>query len=546
MSDSEGDLSDELLELAGEGLNSEKKRKKRHSQSKSNKRRKAEVSSDSEEDAPESEEEEHSSSNPYPLEGKYIDEADRQRLMQLSEIEREDILAERQEEMQRIKMRNQLDQMVKDQSGAGKKEDSVSKSAKRTHTQRGATKEKTRKLDELKAKRKAKDERKRIKTSDSPRRDRSSSPTDMEMSDEEDEDGQINKFQEEEERIQKYYGKETTAEEEPITLHDLERIRLTRQMIAKHYLTPWFEDYVKGAFVRYLIGQDEKTKQPIYRICEVTDLGADLVKPYQVDNQRVNQMLELRHGSAVKLWSMDKVSNSTFTQREFDRLMRVCEVEKVKLPTKRQIEKKATQMQTLASQPLTESDINAIIARKAALQPQKLTGTALMMEKARLTQARTLALRRNDTAEVAEIDAQLAKLVPPSENTSTKEETVEDVLAKVNERNRRANAEAMRAAELQAERKRRERKLAAMANGGSATPTTPDAAGRFKHKMLQSRGGTPGGLTPQPGTPLAAAPTSADGTPAKTTPEKPPSDPNHKQSFQDSILASIEIDLGDF
>ena len=50
----------------------------------------------------------------------------------MSEIEREDILAQRQEEMQRIKMRSQLDQMVKDQSG--RKDDSVSKSAKRMYS----------------------------------------------------------------------------------------------------------------------------------------------------------------------------------------------------------------------------------------------------------------------------------------------------------------------------------------------------------------------------------------------------------------------------
>ena len=89
MSDSEGDFSDELLELAGAG---EKRRKK--SSSKSSKRRKAEyvyhhcirfgtlnepclrsVESESENEY-ESEEDDF---NPYPLEGKFVDEADRQR-----------------------------------------------------------------------------------------------------------------------------------------------------------------------------------------------------------------------------------------------------------------------------------------------------------------------------------------------------------------------------------------------------------------------------------------------------------------------------------
>ena len=94
----------------------------------------------------------------------------------MPEIEREELLAQRQEELQRITDKRNLDQMLKAQkAGDG---DSISKAAKRAsiiaissrrsdvfpgqHTIRGATKEKSRKLDELKAKRKAKDERKRV------------------------------------------------------------------------------------------------------------------------------------------------------------------------------------------------------------------------------------------------------------------------------------------------------------------------------------------------------------------------------------------------
>ena len=50
--------------------------------------------------------------------------------MEMSEIEREAILAQRQEEMQRFTDKLQLDLMVKQQSGRGG-EESVSKAAKR-------------------------------------------------------------------------------------------------------------------------------------------------------------------------------------------------------------------------------------------------------------------------------------------------------------------------------------------------------------------------------------------------------------------------------
>lgn len=49
--------------------------------------------------------------------------------MEMTEIEREDILAQRQEEIQRIQDKRNLDAMLRDRTGTG--EDSVSKAAKR-------------------------------------------------------------------------------------------------------------------------------------------------------------------------------------------------------------------------------------------------------------------------------------------------------------------------------------------------------------------------------------------------------------------------------
>ena len=88
-----------------------------------------------------------------------------------------------------------------------------------------------------------------------------------------------------------------------------------------------------------------------------------------------------------------------------------------------------------------------------------------------------LAQRRRDFREVAEIDAQLATLdsVTGSQVRSEKE----DILAKVNERNRAANREAVRRAEVaEAERKRKmwkEKRAAVVsaAASGESRPNTP-------------------------------------------------------------------------
>ncbi|KAI6150019.1 hypothetical protein EDD17DRAFT_1201733 [Pisolithus thermaeus] len=309
MSDTDGDIDDELLELAGA---TEKKRKRQSSGSKPPVIKKRKSSLSDSENEPESEEGEEM--NPYPLEGNTRTSLTENgepttRLLAMPEVEREAILAERLEQMQKIQDRRKLQEMIRQQKSSSNDADSVSKAAKRQHAIRGATKEKSRKLDELKAKRKAKDEKKRVRT-DSPKRDRSSSPMDMETSSGEEEDGQISKYEEEEERERKLYSKKSDPDDEPITLSDLGTCRLTRDMLAKYCMAPWFEDYVKGAWVRYLIGNEDN--QPVYRLCEIINLGANLVRPYKINDQTVNQTLELKHGKSVKGFTMDKVSNAIF------------------------------------------------------------------------------------------------------------------------------------------------------------------------------------------------------------------------------------------
>lgn len=538
MSDTDGDIDDELLELAGA---TEKKRKRQSSSSKPSvvKKRKSNSLSSSENE-PESEE--GAEVNPYPIEGKYEDESDRERLLAMPEVEREAILTERLEQMQKIQDRRRLQEMIRQQKGASNDADSVSKAAKRQHAVRGATKEKSRKLDELKAKRKAKDEKKRVRT-DSPKRDRSSSPMDMETSSGEEEDGQITKYEEEEERERKLYSKQSDPDDEPVALSDLSACRLTRDMLAKYCMAPWFEDYVKGAWVRYLIGNEDN--EPVYRLCEVINLGANLVRPYKVNDQTVNQMLELKHGKSVKSFTMDKVSNAIFDPKEFERLVKVCAVDDVKLPSKRQVEKKVAQLEKLSTQPYTESDISAMLARKNQLSHQQ-SAAAITMERSRLMQARTLAMRRHDYTELEDIEAKLKEL-PALQNVREEEESLADKLAKVNERNRKANLEAVRRAEFEAERKRRERKLAAAGLSGTATPESSaklKATPRFFNNP--SRSATPNGsatTTPILGaqsTP-AVRPISPIPTPVISTLQTSPS-----KSLEASLIESIEVDLGDF
>lgn len=188
-------------------------------------------------------------------------------------------------------------------------------------------------------------------------------------------------------------------------------------------------------------------------------------------------------------------------QREYDRLVRVCQGDNVKLPTKRQVEKKATQLHKLMESPVTEvcaanmhvvnmtelslqTEIAAMIARKKMMMADKRSISELTMERARLNQQLHLAQRRQDEEEAFQLREQLAAIEAEMTSRNSglerqQEETLADKLAKVNERNRKANAEAIRNVELREAERRRKEKLA-HANG-TATPTTPyDPSARLR------------------------------------------------------------------
>lgn len=236
---------------------------------------------------------------------------------------------------------------------------------------------------------------------------------------------------------------------------------------------------------------------------------------------------------------MDRVSNVDFNEGEFNRFKMTWEAARIKLPTKRDLEKKGAQMTKLINQPKTENDIATMLRRKSQLQGDagKSQANRVTLEKARLVQARTLALRRNDRKEAAMFHAQLAELaVESSPATPEPTEDASALLAKVNERNRKANQEAIRRAELQeAERKRRERRL--------GTPTLLEPNGRLRTvpRMFHSRS-----TTPNPGASPSPNPSPVNKASRTNAMESPSKAGAGKGDFHARALETIEIDLGDF
>ena len=91
----------------------------------------------------------------------------------------------------------------------------------------------------------------------------------MEMSSEDEEDGQISKQEQEEERELRLLNK-TKAEDDEVTMEVMKQAQLSRDLLVRYSKNPWFEEYSKGAWVRYLIGANNGKN--VYRLCEIISM----------------------------------------------------------------------------------------------------------------------------------------------------------------------------------------------------------------------------------------------------------------------------------
>jgi len=209
--------------------------------------------------------------NKYPVEGMFMSLAEKAEIMNMGELEREQILAERAQEKDRIHQNKLLRQLVSNEEQRNKKRSASAaeledgqRKASRARTKAG---EKGSALDTLKTRRAEKTERNRRREEDRERRkDRSPSYHD-DYADDREGDSDV-----EWARPSKSKQKSRTPEVKDIPLaelSDIERVRLSRSRFGQVCFYPGFEAAITGCFVRISIGPDPKTGESVYRMAAI-------------------------------------------------------------------------------------------------------------------------------------------------------------------------------------------------------------------------------------------------------------------------------------
>jgi RNA polymerase-associated protein RTF1 len=196
-----------------------------------------------------SEEDDHELSL-YPLEGKYKDHADKARLLAMTEIDREAVLAERAAQIEREGQDRHLRNLFKARKAADRADAAAStRKSLRTKSAPKKTEEATKrgKLDEL---RRTREERKATGRRNSFG----------------DEDASKKMLSEGEEDYND--DSHRPRDERPITLDDVNRCRIGRTALAKYFDYPGFEDVIPDVFVRVTMW-DKETQKNVYRMAQI-------------------------------------------------------------------------------------------------------------------------------------------------------------------------------------------------------------------------------------------------------------------------------------
>ncbi|CAK7201666.1 RNA polymerase-associated protein rtf1 [Sporothrix eucalyptigena] len=527
--------------------------------------------------------------NKYPVDGLFASHAEKEEIMGMREVEREQILADRAQEKDRIHQNKLLRQLVsndeqrKKRSASAAELDDGQRKTSRVRTKIGGVKvgETHSAIDTLKSRRAEKSERNRRREEDRERRkDRPSSrggrsghSDDDEGVDDDDNYGGDDGDSDVEWAKPSKKSRSPEPKVSQVTeLRDVERVRLSRSRFGQVCFYPEFEEKITGTFVRISIGPDPDTREPVYRMALVK--GFTKGKPYAISGPQgqmivTDQYVLAAHGKAQREWPFLACSDSPFTESEWSRYQKVCHADNVSVPKRGLLLNKADDINKLINRQWTEQELVEKVDRQQELK-SRFNGVDRMRLETLLKEAKALGNRDRAQKLQEELDnletPRLAFRTSLTANAkSSNEPTQQERLAQRNAENRRRNAEAVRAAQLRERKKAREieRRIENGEEVEEDTSRRVKTRAKFVHDV-NSNGATPekksssqagsGASTPANGTPRLGAQKGSSGglLPhlAKLQQQQRATTKNglpmlHKPIVDDDIIASLDLDIDD-
>ncbi|XP_035222295.1 RNA polymerase-associated protein RTF1 homolog [Stegodyphus dumicola] len=397
------------------------------------------------------------------------DEEDKARLMQMTEKEREQEIYNRVEKREVLKTRFEIEKKLrlakkKQQKMKAKKEEmkqktdasSRSKERRRTVEEKKdkldkkaqaikdlrEQREKKRKLAELQQQKSEADDQKDEEDIGSDEKDSEQPQKKLKVSDiySDDDDDDASGNERDNQSEASYHSRSEDEDEIPNkkseyvgTKEELSKIRLSRYKLERWVHAPFFTKTVTGCFVRIGIGSNEG--RPVYRVAEIVDV-VETAKIYQLGNTRTNKGLRLKHGMQDRVFRLEFVSNSDFTDSEFLKWKETLMLDGISLPTLDDIDRKIKDIQVALNYQYKEDDVETIVKEKERF---KKNPHNYAMKKTQLLKNKEMAEINGDEEEIQKWQAELERLEERAKELDKMRTSTISGISYINVRNRQKN-----------------------------------------------------------------------------------------------------------
>ena len=156
--------------------------------------------------------------------------------------------------------------------------------------------------------------------------------------------------------------KQIKKESENVTLEDMKKIVLTRNFFEKYYFYPNFDENVKGAFIRVNFSWTGDSSQPVYtggyQIEEIEQIITK-DKAYDFAGNKCTKNIKIKNSEDTVNFMV--ISNSDILEEEFNKLK---SGEKTNVPTMEKLISIQKNIDDIRNKELTPEEMNDIITKK--------------------------------------------------------------------------------------------------------------------------------------------------------------------------------------
>lgn len=390
------------------------------------------------------------------------DEADKRRLAEMTEKEREQELFNRGEKREVLRTRFEIEKKLRLQKKLEqqKRNKDFSESALRSNERRRNMEDKRKQKDTLKALKEQREKKKQKQqklravdvyssSSDSDDDDdvkkkkssSSSSSSSSDSSDQSDSDRpsrRSGRKRDDDDYDARDSDDDDRRDNYEFTLEELNTVRMTRHKIEKWCHAPFFNATSVGCFVKVGLGMSRDGQQ-VYRLCQVMEVSEG-PKVYSLDppknSIKTNKLYKLRHGKEERSFRLEYISNRDVDANDFAAWKERMERDKVDLPTRGHVESKRKDLQNALNYNYKDSDIDTILKEKEKFMK---THKNYAMMKTQLLKQKEQAEQAGNQDEVQRILDELDMLEERAKDLDKQRTHSIAAISYINERNRLRN-----------------------------------------------------------------------------------------------------------